>query len=564
MLEKSLDQGGLPQPRGMGPAAHPPAVALLAIVGLGGAQWVLEQVPLPGLNHAAIKEWGDAFWRSGVPSVSYTATFSLGALGILPYFTAAVVIQLLYVLVRQLGGATVREATTPRVDRAVLAFTLVVALVQGWFIARYFERIGIPGTNQSLVLTGGLAFRVVATSALAASTFLLLALARAATRLAQVNGVGCLLAIGTARLMWIGTRVAVIEESLPQFVLPVAVGLGLSFVLLRTTRPFALCDGLRRTRPVRPSLRIPLGPAGGAPLAFGGTVLACLQLIQLRGGLIPSSVSFLQNDGLPALAILVTMCVGLSYLWLSLFRVPERTAEGMRAAGLFVRGVRPGSDTEARMRASWVRPTLAGAGILAALAIEPALPPLIGGIPSRSTVSLLGGGSTLILVAMGMELYERLRRPGGAPAESALVPTSAATTSDSTNAGRCPGCSVEVADRFTVCWSCGGPVTPIAPPPPAVPLPEAPAGGGAPTTVARMTFPIDAEMARLALESEGIPVRVLDAHLVAANWFLAMAVGGIRVQVPAECAARARNLLFPAPDGADRPDGRGAQAGSAS
>ncbi|GEM_PF-6346757 len=551
--------GGASQSRRMGADTLSPALSLLAILGLGAAQWGLQGVLLPGLNERHIDAWAESLGQVSGSVSLYRATFSIVALGIFPYLVATVSIQVLSSLVRQLGGATVREATTPRVDRAVLAVTLVVALVQAWFITQFLERSGVPGTNQQLVHWPGWSFRVPAVCALVAGVFLLLALARATSRLARVNGVGCLLAIGIVEGLFSDARLATILDSLPTFVLVLAVCSGLSLLLLRTTRLHALRDGRGRTWAAPPSMRIPLGPAGGAPLVIGLLLMAGLQ----RGSFSdPWLGSFRDADGLPALALLALSSFGLTYAWPALFRIPERVSEGMRAARLFLLGVRPGAETEVRMKAAWMRPTLSGAGILVALALAPVLLPALGmgglaGLPSVSR-----GVSILFLMAMVLDVREALRRAPGPLLAPTPLPSGDGTPTASSADGRCSACSVEVADEFAVCWSCGVPVTPIAPLSPQRVLPEAPAGGGAPTTVARMTFPIDAEMARLALEAERIPVRVLDAHLVTANWFLAMAVGGIRVQVPAECAASARELLFPAQDGADRHKGRGSQQGS--
>lgn len=62
-------------------------------------------------------------------------------------------------------------------------------------------------------------------------------------------------------------------------------------------------------------------------------------------------------------------------------------------------------------------------------------------------------------------------------------------------------------------------------------------------TIARYSWPHEAQIARAKLESEGVPVFVADEHTVSVNWLLSGAVGGIRVQVPEEHAARAVEIL---------------------
>jgi hypothetical protein len=63
------------------------------------------------------------------------------------------------------------------------------------------------------------------------------------------------------------------------------------------------------------------------------------------------------------------------------------------------------------------------------------------------------------------------------------------------------------------------------------------------TTVARYRDLPTAELARSRLEAEGIEAVLLDRNLVAQDWLVSNAIGGVRLQVPAEEAARAREIL---------------------
>lgn len=64
-----------------------------------------------------------------------------------------------------------------------------------------------------------------------------------------------------------------------------------------------------------------------------------------------------------------------------------------------------------------------------------------------------------------------------------------------------------------------------------------------PVTVGRYYFPTDAHIAAGRLRSEGIPVLMPEINHVTANWLLATALGGIRLQVPARFADHARQAL---------------------
>jgi len=63
------------------------------------------------------------------------------------------------------------------------------------------------------------------------------------------------------------------------------------------------------------------------------------------------------------------------------------------------------------------------------------------------------------------------------------------------------------------------------------------------TTIDRFFHPTDAHIAAGRIESEGIPVFLLGINHASANWLLSNALGGIRVQVPANRAEEARAIL---------------------
>ncbi|MEM6581363.1 MAG: DUF2007 domain-containing protein [Pseudomonadota bacterium] len=62
-------------------------------------------------------------------------------------------------------------------------------------------------------------------------------------------------------------------------------------------------------------------------------------------------------------------------------------------------------------------------------------------------------------------------------------------------------------------------------------------------TVARFSLPLDAQLARAKLESEGIPAFVADEHTINMQWLYSNALGGVRVQVPDVFAEEAIDLL---------------------
>jgi hypothetical protein len=75
-----------------------------------------------------------------------------------------------------------------------------------------------------------------------------------------------------------------------------------------------------------------------------------------------------------------------------------------------------------------------------------------------------------------------------------------------------------------------------------------------PITVATFSLPMEAQLARMRLESEGVPVYVQSMNLASVNWLMSNALGGIQVQVPPSEAIRARQILADNPVTAEVPE----------
>ena len=65
----------------------------------------------------------------------------------------------------------------------------------------------------------------------------------------------------------------------------------------------------------------------------------------------------------------------------------------------------------------------------------------------------------------------------------------------------------------------------------------------APVTVARFIHPVAAHIARMRLESEGVPVFVQSLNFASVDWLMSNALGGIALQVPPSAVERAREVL---------------------
>lgn len=72
---------------------------------------------------------------------------------------------------------------------------------------------------------------------------------------------------------------------------------------------------------------------------------------------------------------------------------------------------------------------------------------------------------------------------------------------------------------------------------------ELPPGGDELETVARCNDAVEAQLLMNLLQSEGIPASLADAHLIQAYQLLSIAIGGVRVRVPARHVADAQRII---------------------
>jgi len=192
-------ESGTPPVRRMGRDRIDGHMPLLLVAGLAAASYALREVRLAGLDPHVIDEFQG--WVHNHDATSWLwqpgEGMSIAALGISPYVTASIVLQLICVLARHVGAAAVREVTSTRIDRAAMIGAVLVGLYHGW--SRVVFQEGFVWAKRPIVASPGWGFRVVAICAMLAGSMLLVMLARLETRLARVNGVAVLIALGAAR-----------------------------------------------------------------------------------------------------------------------------------------------------------------------------------------------------------------------------------------------------------------------------------------------------------------------------------------------------------------------------
>jgi preprotein translocase subunit SecY len=390
------------------------------------------QVPAPGVNldelqslrEQADESSGGIFGYLNLFSGGGLGNLSLFALGILPYITSSIIIQILTVAIPKLEEWQAQGATGQRkINQWTRYIAIVLALVQSTGIVFLISRNpeGFFGVAVDLFpdTQPNWAFKVIL-------------------------AVLCM-TVGTAVLMWMGELVdqkgigngmsllifASVVSSLPALAIQIqnlrgwfALVIALALLVFLIAGIVFVEQGQRRI-PVNFAKRvvgrrqyggnnsyIPLkvNQAGVIPVIFASSLL---QLPTLLANVLPAdgwgqtvrdwlSRNLFSPDNLGYILVFGLLIVGFAYFYNSIAFDPVRRADELRKSGGFIPGIRPGPQTEKHLAKILNRITLPGAFFLAVVAL----------IPSAALARALGAGSgggigfsgVSILIAAGVSL----------------------------------------------------------------------------------------------------------------------------------------------------------------
>ena len=391
----------------------------------------LSFVPMPGIDPRAMASLFDT-QRGGV--LDFFNTFSGGslermsiiALGVMPYITASIVVQLGATLY-QPWQALKKEGETGRkkLNQYTRYLTVLLTTVQGYWIAVGLESLG-AAQGISAVVEPGLMFRVAATISLVGGTLFLMWIGEQITSRGIGNGVSLIIMAGIVATLpqalaqlFEGGRSGTLDPLLVATIVAIAVGLVLFICFVeRAQRRVPIQYPKRQTargmmQPERSHLPIKINIAGVIPPIFASSLLLMpLTVLQMAGAnsnpdsgdwLITIS-TFLQH-GSPAYLLLYGAGIAFFCFFYSAVQFnSEETAENLKRHGGFIPGVRPGKATETYFDHLITRVTVVGAAYLVLICLIPEILFSQAGVPFY-----LGGTSLLIVVNVTMDTVAQIQ-----------------------------------------------------------------------------------------------------------------------------------------------------------
>ena len=398
-------------------------------------------VPLPGIDQTQLsRHWQQTGGGAAEQAAELFAMFTGGdlgqstlfGLGIMPYISASIILQLLVTVVPALEKLQ-KEGETGR--RKIMEYTryltVLLCFIQALFWVRYLLSNGLVYADFGT----GVSFMLIGIPGLMVGTLVLMWIGEQIDEYGIGNGISLIIMAGIiARLPNVifsvvmgliqGSRTAVGATITPEKVVFLAV----SFVAVvagailitqaqrripiqqaKQTRGRRVIGGQRQYLPLR------VNHGGVMPIIFASSFLLFPQMIvgYLDGAnLWPTSLwSFLRNIFWPGSYVYevfyIAMVYFFAYFWTSVQFQPKEIANNLRDGGHFIPGLRPGKRTADYLEAVMERITYVGAGFLALIAVIPSVVAVQLEIPFRIS-AFLGGTGLLIVVSVALDFVHRV------------------------------------------------------------------------------------------------------------------------------------------------------------
>jgi len=370
-------------------------------------------VPVPGVDIAAIQKIIDQGSRGvlgflNMFSGGALSKFAVFALGIMPYITASIILQLLTMAFPTLKElAREGEAGQRKITQYTRYLTVVLALAQSVGYTMLFKQSNALPENFGLLNF----YEIIIT--LTAGTTLLMFIGELITQRGIGNGISLLIfaSIVSGLIPGIGKMR---EMSLFSIVFFLAIGIvviaGIVLVQEGQRRiPIQYAKrqiGRRMTTGGSTYLPLSINMAGVIPVIFASSVLMVPPTVaQFFPGEFMQNVAngWLRPTGPIFLILEAIFIIGFTYFYTAVQFDPVERANDLKKYGGFIPGIRPGKPTAHYLDRVLTRLTLPGAIFLAAIAV---LPTIL--ISTMNTPFYFGGTSILIVVGVALQTMKQM------------------------------------------------------------------------------------------------------------------------------------------------------------
>lgn len=370
------------------------------------------QIPTPGINAEALtaffaKNASTLFGMFNMFSGGALEKFSIFALGIMPYISASIIIQLLTVVIPRLEALSKEGESGRRVITQYTRYgTVLLSIIQAFFIASGLEGMTSPG-GVAVVIHPGLQFKLLTVITLTSGTAFIMWLGEQMTERGIGNGISLIIFSGIVARMpaAVGNTVELIKSSeLSLIFVPVILAMMIfviGFIIFVETAqrriPIQYAKrvvGRRIYGGQSSHLPLKINISGVIPPIFASSIMMFPATI---GSFVKidwvQRVSALFSPGTPYYyAMYVAMIVFFCFFYAAVTFKTDDVAENLKKNGGFIPGIRPGKRTSEFLDYVLTRVTVIGAVYLSAVCVMPTL------LITKLNVPFYFGGTALLIV----------------------------------------------------------------------------------------------------------------------------------------------------------------------
>src|SRR3989475_959451 len=384
-------------------------LAIVVVVRLGAA------ITTPGVNQAVLQEWFRSALteKSGGNLAALLNLFSGGALencaifslGIMPYISASIMMQLLSAVIPQLGRLAREDGGRQKIMQYTRFMTVGLCIFQGYLLAISFQhpeayRVALPGISETIARLGiplvddpGWVFRVVTVISLTTGTLMLMWLGDQITERGIGNGISLIITIGIvaglpAALAQAWKTFVPSTQTGSSQVNPMVLVMLVLFLILVIAGVIAITQGVRKIT-VQYAKRVvgrkmyggqtqymPLkvNYAGVMPIIFAWALLlfpATIVSYAFKNSPTANRIASALSTGWPHYVALAAMIFFFSYFLVATQFQRTQIAGGLTKYGGYIPGVRTGKTTAHFLAFTMTRLTFSGAIFLTLIAVLP-------------------------------------------------------------------------------------------------------------------------------------------------------------------------------------------------
>ena len=384
-------------------------------------------VPTPGVDYSAIQRCINVVQDNSIYALvnlfsgGALLQLSIFALGIMPYITASIIIQLLTVVIPRLEALKKEgQSGQAKITQYTRYLTIGLAILQSTAILSLARSPGalFQGCNEQLIPNQGIWVILTMVVVMTAGTAVVMWLGELVTERGIGNGMSIL--IFTSIIARIPQSFLNVQSSKGWFIFAATVAIGLVVIAL-----VVFVEQAQRRIPVQYAKRmvgrkmyggtstyIPLkvNMAGVIPVIFASSLLFLPTLIvQLTGSQSEwaqwIATNFSRGSSSAYLVIFFLLTVFFCYFYVSITFNPTEVADNMKSYGGFIPGIRAGKPTADYLAYVLNRLTAPGSLYLGIIAVMPVVAFNLLGI---GNLFVFGGTSLLIVVGVGLDTVKQI------------------------------------------------------------------------------------------------------------------------------------------------------------